>query len=480
MARTTFLFALLLCGQPLWGELIKAPKKIDTVQMSPKFDIAHAGLRMAIPQGFSRSTLLSNGMVMLATRAETIKATQSLSVMCYTLGEAFTPESLAKSLMDDLTDNLSIRRLKVLKKTPIRVAGTDGIAHHLSYTQAGIKTVSITLCLIRKVTPPKWSNPSIQPLKPFQLAYIFSLEIAESHAESLHRTFDNLVKTIEMTDFRRPVEVPWTFRGAYLKNITNGVGIRKPNGWSGSPSPLGVTLWVPDYRLKSVPSPNVEIASVLTEPGIDAKTCLLRGIESQRKQGLVIDVLKQGAITLAKKPGYEFIVRKRLFHTPEAIAPTDTPKAILIAEVIEVLRGVNLPAEKDLLIKTVDGALKRKTVVDPKQQRHVLVSITLLDSTQAQATTLADSLCTSVLIFRPRVMGAPEIAPESVPRVDGDKIADPDKPTPSLIPRVSDIKPSAPSAPTAPFDPLTIPRVGSPKPKESTKPLGDPTKGIDG
>ena len=82
-------------------------------------------------------------------------------------------------------------------------------------------------------------------------------------------------------------------------------------------------------------------------------------------------------------------------------------------------------------------------ILDPTVQRHVLFVLTVLDSNEAQAIKLADSLSKSVLIFTPRVQT---------------KAAAPTTPT-------------TPTTPTAPKPPV------KPNPKA---PLDDPFKGIEG
>ncbi len=442
MTRTITILTLLACCIPAAAELSKPDaKQPDPIRMSKPLELSHAGLQIAIPLGFTRNGLFDASTILSATRIESGKANQSISVLCYPVPATTTAEILATGILTDTQENLAIRHLKIIKKTPMRVAGLDGVAHSLSYSQGGLETVSINLCVIRKVTPPKWTNPGIKPLKEFHLAYIISLEVAKTHAKLLHRTFDELAKTVVMTDFRKPIDRTWTFRGGYLKNPTTGVGIRQPSGWTASLTDFGVSLWVSDFRLKAVPSPNVEIVSVKTAKGPDAKQCLHRGIVEQRKKGFVIDILREGAITLAGKPGYQISLRKRYFYTPEAVKETDKPKPkpVLVAEVFEVLRAVNLPVETEILTEDAAGKITRETLLDPSAQRHVMFALTLLDASEAQTLKLADSLCKSMLIFKPRIQ----------------KDRDP-------------TKPKVPKVPPAP--------VG-PKPKA---PLEDPFKGIEG
>ncbi len=417
MTRTIVILTLLACCMPIRAELSKPEDKpAEEIRMSKPLDLSHAGLQIAIPLGFIRNELFSESMVLSTTRIDSGKANQSISVSCYPVAADVTAETLAQGILEDTKGNLTIRHLKIIKKTPIRVAGLNAIAHSLSYSQGGLETVSINLCVIRKVTPPKWTNPLIKPLTEFHLAYVVTLEVAKTHAKLLHRTFDKVAKTIVMTDFRKPIDRSWVFHGAYLKNTDTGVGMRHPSGWTVAMTPLGLSMWVTDYRLKAVPSPNVEIVSVKTAKGPDAKLCIHRGIETQRKKGFVIDILREGAITLAGKPGYQVSLRKRYLYTPEPAKEGDKPAPILVAEVFEVLRAVNLPVETELLITTPAGKVLRETVLDPTSQRHVLFVLTMLDATEAQVLKLADSLTKSMLIFTPRVQQKAEPKTTDTPK----------------------------------------------------------------
>ncbi|MCD4823943.1 MAG: hypothetical protein K8S55_05005 [Phycisphaerae bacterium] len=424
-------YTLCAVGVLLAGSLAMADQeKVAPIKMNKPVDFPHAGIRLAMPTGFDRQPLGEEFAVMVAKRIEGMRATQSISLMAFPVSSDQTAEAFSQSLLSNLKGDLAVRHLKVLNKTKMRIAGLDGLAQSIAYTHRGIETVAVGVCFIRQVkkTPVAGESADAKKADSFAIAYLLSMEVAATHKNILFRTFDEIVKTIALTDFRKPIDVIKQFKGPFLKDHRSGCGVRVPPGWVGVVGKTGLSVFQADYLAGGVPSPIIQVVSLEVPNTAAPEACGKKAIEFERKQGFTIDILSQGPVTVGKNSFYQFVLRKSVYREAEspaatpatpgqkppgktapATAPTKetkpaattappaetTPKAKqpaaaqpvkkkeLVASVIEVRRLLNLPSE------------------NVGKSWHYAIIMTCQDCDEKQAVAFMDKFTKGFITFKP-------------------------------------------------------------------------------
>lgn len=338
--------AWVLAGIATWSAVPAAAQlTIDMMKMQKAVEYSRAGIILAIPTGFTISPqLLGEYQLMLASRTEGMQATQSISLSAYPADETITPEQLLERLRAPLLDSLAVRRLNVVKTDKLPVAGLIGQAVHMTYTFRGIKTVTLSACFIRDITsavPATTPAAETQPSKK-RLAYVLTLEVAESHRQTLLKTFEAIVRTIMLTNLKRPIDMPIDFDGPYLRDFPQGYAIRLPVGWVGGQNDLGVFMEQTDYILGGVPCPSVQIVSNPVDPSMTAEACGQKGIEQLEKQGVKVEILSNGPARLAQRDGFQFVLRKT-----EAPATNPAQTSSVGTTTLEVHRLLCVPPNEE-------------------------------------------------------------------------------------------------------------------------------------
>lgn len=352
-----------------------------TVKIQKSVDYPQAGIILAVPTGFSFSPLLSQEyQVMVASRIEGRRASQSVSLSAYPVAAGVTPERFLQELRKPLESNLAVRQLKVVKTTKVPVAGLVGAAAHLTYTFRGIKTVAVSACFIRDVTP---TGPATKPDDDTRagggrLAYVLTLEVAEAHRKTLLRTFDAIVRTIMITLIERPIDIEKDYDGPYLRDFPRGYALRMPKGWIGGQNALGVFMEQADYKLGGIPCPSVQVVSNLVPPSMSAEACGAKAIEWMKKNGVTVEILSKGPAKMAKRDGYQYVIRKT--QTPKTNKAKTPPLATTTIEVHRLL--CVLPSEED----------------EEERARHYTLIVAGQDATVKQMTELADNLAQHFLV----------------------------------------------------------------------------------
>ncbi|MBN1942868.1 MAG: hypothetical protein JW849_06195 [Phycisphaerae bacterium] len=304
--KTLLVFAWLAMAilQAVPAEAQLSPDPMMKMQKAVAYP--HAGITLAIPTGFTISQQLwGEFQVMVAMRTEGKQAMQSISLAAYPVDEKTSPEQLLEKLRRPLTESLSVCRLKVVKTVPVPVVGLQGQAVHMTYTFRGIKTVALSACFIRDISPAGETSPAGK-----RLAYVLTLEVARDYRSTLLKTFEAIVRTTMLTPVVRPIDAPIDFEGAYLRNFPQGYAIRLPVGWVGGQNDLGVFMEQADFTLGGQACPAVQIVSSQVDSSLTAEACGEKAVEYMRKQGATVEILSQGAAKLAGRDGFQIVLRK--------------------------------------------------------------------------------------------------------------------------------------------------------------------------
>lgn len=320
-----------------WSDPVGAEVSTGQMKMQKAVEYPHAGIMLAVPTGFTVSEqLFGEFQVLTASRIEGKQATQFISLAAYPVNGKVTPASLLETLREPMKNRLAIRDLKVEKTADISVAGRKATAVHMTYTFRGIKTVTLSACFIRDIVPVTAQKPSAetQPARR-RLAYVLTLEVADAHRHTLLKTFEAVLRTIMMTAVRRPIDSPIHFDGPYLRNLPQGYALRMPVGWVGGQNAIGLYFLQVDYLLGGIPCPSVQIVSGKVDPSATAQACGQKAIDYMRKQGLKVDILSEGPARLAKRDGYQFVLRKT--RAPATRPTTEKAKTTTTLEVHRLL-----------------------------------------------------------------------------------------------------------------------------------------------
>lgn len=390
IVKQKFAITWVLAGIAVWPAVPAAAQMATDstggMKMQKAVDYPRAGIILAVPTGFTISPQLwAEYQVMLASRTEGMQAAQSISLEVYPADEKITPEQVLERLRVPLQDSLPVQRLSVVKTVTVPVAGLEGKAVHMSYTFRGIKTVTVSLCFLRDISsavPAATPAGDTQPV-PKRLAYVLTLEVAEDYQKTLLKTFDAVIRTIFLTAVRRPIDLPVDFDGPYLRNFPQGYAARLPVGWIGGQNDLGVYMAQTDYVLGGVPCPSVQVVSNLVDPAMTAEACGQKALEQMQKNGAKVDILSKGPAKLAKRDGFQFVIRK-------AAAPATQPSQTQPAEpatTLEVHRLLCVPPDED---------------EDEEQARNYVLIVAGRDVTERQLTDLADKLAGRFIVTTPR------------------------------------------------------------------------------
>ena len=347
-----------------------------------------AGLRLAIPAGFEPQPLAEIDQVLQANRIQGRKATQSLSVYVHVVEDPeATAESVSASLIEPLKDSLAFRNLKEVKAGKMPLAGQEGFARRLTFTHRGQKTIAVSACVIRNVQRPAKNGKTRKPA-PLRLAYILAMEVAlgkeGQHTDVLLRTFDAVARSMHFIGLQHPADMPLVMEGRpFAKHFPKGIALRQPEHWVAAVTETGLAMGITDYLLGGQFTPAVQVLAMNIPEGQSAKTCGMKYIQHQRKEGLAVEVFAEGPATLADRKGYQYVLRRTLRPTTRpASAPADNPHAD--TDVIEIQRGICLPDK-----------------ADPESCRHVTLLLTCRYADRKKALALMDQFADALSLFTP-------------------------------------------------------------------------------
>lgn len=322
----------------------------EAVSMNPPEDYPGAGLRMAIPGGFRIHPVSNPNQVLLATRIEGRKATQSISVFAYLVEDPeATAESFSAKLFEPLKESLAFRNLKVVKTGKMPLAGLEGFARRMTYRHRGQDTVAVSACVIRNVQRAAKNGQARKP-SPLRIAYILGMEVARDkegkQADRLLRTFDAVSRAMSFIGLQHPANLPLELKDRpFVKNFRKGLAMRQPAHWAAAVTKNGLSMGATDYLLHGAFTPAVQVLALQTPKGLTAKACGLKYIEHQRKEGTTVKILAEAKAPLAGKQGYQYVLQRTL---PPASRPASAPAeeaAELDRDVIEIQRGLCLPGK---------------------------------------------------------------------------------------------------------------------------------------
>jgi len=315
MRESAIVWVLLTVGS--MQAVAQRPAKIEQVGRT---DFPHAGISLVLPKGFELQQPEEPTQVMRAICMVHKHPALSISLSAYLVDEDITPDQFAKSMLEDLRGNLTIRDLEIRKTTPMKVAKLEGTARLLSYTYHGEKTLAAGVCFIRPVAT-----------QAVRVCYLLSVEAAQKHQARLLPTFGKLVESVSLTVMRRPAEAPIGSFGAAIRDSRRGYSLRPPLRWFAVVTEAGVTAAQSDYLRGGLTLPKVQVAVEKADARATSKTWAKRWLKKARlvaeKSGLETKVLAEGPAGLAGLEAYEFLLIQSPKSKPAATAPSASQPA---------------------------------------------------------------------------------------------------------------------------------------------------------
>jgi hypothetical protein len=337
----------------------------EPIKMQSPVTFPMAGVRVALPAGFEVSPRGSLEEVFTATRVEGRQAVQSIAMMMYPVSPDASPEDFAQRMHDDLSDQLAVRHMKVLKSEPFRMAGREGVVRSMSYTYRGTKTEAVSACVARDLK--RRDDPALSPARRVMLVLTTEVAVGKNtdRMDLLLGTFEAVNRTLELIAPRRPVDLPVTWEKAvYRKDFQTGLALKQPDGWVGGVNTLGPTIGAMDLMIGGHACPSVQALAVEIETEDCARDAAMRVIEHERAKGMTVRILQQGEAMLARKKGYQFIVRKLppVATTEPTTQPTEPPAAW-----IEAQRIICIPDPVDQQGRRAYGLIVTARGVSPQK-----------------------------------------------------------------------------------------------------------------
>lgn len=273
--------------------------------MQTAVDYAHAGITVAMPEGFVPQELTGPFEVARAHAMEDGKAVVAITLSAFPADDKVTAEEFADSKLADLKNDLAVRYLALLKKTPMPVAGVTGTVRLVTYTYRGAATAAAQIVFLR-------ASKAGEP----RVCYLLTVESASSHQKRMLQVFGAVTKTAAMTALRHPGVAAAAQRPARaVKNAALGAAIQCPDTWYSAVSAIGTEAGQTDFLLGGEPMPSVRLFVTSPPAGaINSEACsrhylgMVRLAAKQQEQACT--VVSEAAATLGKLAAHEFVVRQ--------------------------------------------------------------------------------------------------------------------------------------------------------------------------
>jgi len=296
------------------------------VVLDKAIDYPHAGISLASPKGFELRPLEDPYDVVNTVVLEKNRPVQAVTLSAFPVASSVTSEAFADSKMAELRKNLAIRHLKLLKKTPMPVAGLKGSARLMSYTFRGVKTLAAQVYVIREGKELK-----------IRICYLLTVVCSADKQPRLLPTLGAVVRSAQLTAVRHPDLAAAGALGKAVQDAKLGYALRRPARWYAVKSPVGAEMGQVDYLLAGASMPSVHL---LTQPiGSDeadskafAKKSLgiARSVAVKRKQ--TCEVLAEGPAKMAGLDAYQFAVVQSSAKSPALPRAAKNPASVVIVQ----------------------------------------------------------------------------------------------------------------------------------------------------
>ena len=300
----------------------------QAVRMSPQIEFPHAGIALAVPEGFVLETPDTSVEVMRSVRKEHDKAASTVTLMAFPVNSEVTSDEFVDAMIAEQQGGLAVRNFELLRKVPMTVAGIKGTGRLMKYTFRGVETVAASVGFIRQGKPDT-----------SRICYVLLVESEPERQTMLLTVLGEVIKTARLIPFRHPIDIPITFSADAVGQTDMGCSIHPPLGWHAAASGGVVQLGQTDYlhRGQVTLTAHVMTRSVPSETtGKEhIENCAQLAGQRMAENGNVTEV-SQGQAYLAGKSGWQFILRLDPKSPTTATAPatspaTESPQPLFVA-----------------------------------------------------------------------------------------------------------------------------------------------------
>ncbi len=323
--------------------------------MQEPVDYPWAGVRLALPTEARQDRLSHINRVMTAD-AGTADDPQRIALSVYPIAEGVELQAVMASVTKYMNDQLGITNVTPETDAVVPFLDSTAAVNVLSCDYSGKRIVGARVCFIRE-------SPSSGGQR---LAYVLTMAVLEERSDELLPALAAVARSIELTDFSQPIDLPISFVGPRIADPQLGYSLRQPAGWVGSFDHRGFSMGQFDFTKGGAISPRVEVV-VLTIPADQTPESFgKQAIEAKVAEGYEMTVLSHGQAELAGLEGYEFAVAKRSGETKS----------------IEIARFTLVPLDDD-------------------QQRLYALVVRCQGATEAQARTVLDAIASEFTLRPP-------------------------------------------------------------------------------
>jgi len=179
----------------LWMAIpaLAAAALAEDIKMHPPVEHPHAGITLAVPVGFSYQPVDEPYDVCRAVVAENGEPAQAITLSAFAVDDATLAEEFADSMLDEMKENLALRGIKVVKKTPMTVADTPALAVLYTYNYRGIAATAVRVYFLRQL-----------PIGQGKICYVLTVESAVTHASDMMDILGSCIGSVSLIDLKHP------------------------------------------------------------------------------------------------------------------------------------------------------------------------------------------------------------------------------------------------------------------------------------
>jgi len=302
------------------------------IKMLAPAEYPHAGITLAVPEGFQYRPLGRNFDVLRAELFEGNLAVQAVTLSAFPVSGKTNARTCAEKMVAEMKNDLAVRNLKVLKTAAMTVADIAGTAQRMSYTYRGVEIVAARVFFLRRIDKPDAAGQTDK--QPVHICYVLTVECAAEKQATMLPILGEVIRTVRLTAVRHPTEVKIKFWASPLKDSARGYSVRPPRGWYATLAPGGLEMAQTDYLAGGEPM-QVAMVRVAEEAGeTTGKAAALKCLEIAKKAAAerqaATKVLSEGPAGLGGRTGYQFVLRLvAKAQTQPTTAPVQPPIIII-------------------------------------------------------------------------------------------------------------------------------------------------------
>jgi len=265
-----------------------------------------AGIQIALPGEFLRQQPNGQFELLRAIAKEGRYPMKSITLSAYMLNEEATLQEFAESMMNNLRGNLALRRLRLLKRTPMRVAGRGGLAQTYSYTYRGEGFTTASVIFDRKLEP-----------KGQRICYVLSVESEDDQISTLLPLLGRLVPSVKFTPEPPVGEISIGTLGPVTPDYRLGYALQLPSEWFLELRGSGLLGGLTDYFRGGDVMPRVQVivqeADIISNAESVGESLMIKARRIAETNKINSEIAYQGPATMAGEKAYDYVM---LQHPP--------------------------------------------------------------------------------------------------------------------------------------------------------------------